>query len=459
MKKIGYWSIILLTINSIIGAGIFLSPGAVVQIAGGKTPFIYFCAALFAAILAITFASAAKYVSNAGAAYAYAKAAFGDNIGFYVGITRFIAGCIAWGALATGVVKTVLLIFGFDNTNFMLVTFGFMILMLVLLIINILGTKFFEVMNNISTLGKLLALTTVIVAGFFIVFSTGESHFNEINLLKNDDGKPLIAEMNVTTFVTALIAAFYAFSGFESVASGSEDMKEPEKYLPRAIPVAILIIAFIYISVITATMMINPVAIVNAKEIITLVPVFDSPIVKNIILYGTLVSMFGINVAASFHTPRLLEAISKQKQIPEFLTYRTQQDCPIYAFLITIIIAIVLPMAFQYDMKSIIVLSSISRFLQFLLVPIGVILFYFGKQKGSVIARAKKHIVTDVVIPAFAFLLSLLLLIKFDWVGQFTIVEPSGLSHLNVFAIIAMIIGYIGLPLLLYLLQSRKRTV
>ena len=65
-NKFGFWSIVLLTINSIIGTGIFLSPAGVVKEAGTYTPLIYILAGLFAIILAITFASAAKYVNKNG---------------------------------------------------------------------------------------------------------------------------------------------------------------------------------------------------------------------------------------------------------------------------------------------------------------------------------------------------------------------------------------------------------
>lgn len=172
-KKLGFWSIVLLTINSIIGSGIFLSPGSVVTMAGKWAPVVYLMAAVFAAVLAISFAAAAKYVSSGGAAYAYAKAAFGDNVGFYIGITRFIAASIAWGVMATAVIKTVISIFGGDNNSFLLITIGFIVLMLILLVINLFGPKLFELINNISTVGKLLALITTIAAGIVIILKNG----------------------------------------------------------------------------------------------------------------------------------------------------------------------------------------------------------------------------------------------------------------------------------------------
>lgn len=104
-----FWSIVLLTINGIIGTGIFLSPGAVAKLVGDKAAVIYLAAAAFAAVLAVSFAAASKYVVKSGAAYAYSKAAFGDEVGSYVGITRVVSASIAWGVLATGVVKLLFL--------------------------------------------------------------------------------------------------------------------------------------------------------------------------------------------------------------------------------------------------------------------------------------------------------------------------------------------------------------
>ena len=82
-QKLGFWSIVLLTINSIIwNQEFFLSPGSVVKQVGSYAPLAYLCAAGFAVILALSFASASRYVVKSGAAYAYVEAAFGENAGF-----------------------------------------------------------------------------------------------------------------------------------------------------------------------------------------------------------------------------------------------------------------------------------------------------------------------------------------------------------------------------------------
>lgn len=179
------------------------------------------------------------------------------------------------GVLATGVVKILLTLFGFDSGNFLDVSVGFVLFMLVMLVINLLGPKVFKVINNTATLAKLSVLIIVILVGIFIVISTKTNHFAAINSLKNASGAPLIPKMTSSIFVMSTIAAFYAFAGFETVASGSGDMEKPEKNLPRAIPLAIFIIAIIYILVVTVSMMIDPKSLILSKQVIALVAVFS----------------------------------------------------------------------------------------------------------------------------------------------------------------------------------------
>lgn len=454
-KKMGFWSIVLLTINSIIGTGIFLSPGSVAKSVGTQAPMIYLVAAVFTSILAITFASAAKYVTKSGAAYAYSKAGFGSTVGQYVGITRVMAASIAWGAMGTFVVRTTLKIFGLDSANLTYVTIGFLVLMTILFLINMFGTKLLTIISDISTIGKVLALVVTILAGVIILLSTG-SNISDVNLLKAADGTPLIKDITTTTFVTAVIAAFYAFTGFESVASGSQDMEEPEKNLPKAIPLAIGIIALIYFGIVLVGMHINPTALVQSKDVVVLASIFTNPILKNVVILGALVSMFGINVAASFHTPRVLEAMAKEKQVPEVFANRLSNDLPLPAFIFTAVVAILIPLTFRYDLTGILITSSISRFVQFLVVPVAVILFYLGKSKEDVL-EAKKNVVTDVVIPVIALVLSALLLVKFDWKGQFSIKDSTGMIVANTRAIISMVIGYVVLPICMFVYTKIKK--
>lgn len=456
-SKLGFWSIVLLAINSIIGSGIFLTPGNVVQQAGSKALIVYFIAAIFASILAISFAAAAKYVTKSGAAYAYSKAAFGNNVGFYMGILRYFSASVAWGVMAVGVIKSTISIFGGNPNETMSVTIGFLILMSVITIINLFGQKVVKYVMNLATIGKLAALVLIIVAGVVLLIVSGaSSNLSQVDQI-TQNGQKIVPTLTTTGFVMAIVSAFYAFTGFESVASGSDDMKNPAKNLPRAIPLAIIVIAVIYIGVVAVAMMLDPKALMTTKQVVAIAAIFKNEILRDVILVGALVSMFGINVASSFNAPRILEAMARENQFSKALTKRTKNNFPIRTFFISVLLAILIPMAFEYNMVNLITLSAMVRFLGFIVVPLAVIKFYRGKTAEPVL-NAQKNVWTDIVVPILSIALVIFLLVEYNWKAQFGVVNAQGqVTGINWYAIAMMIFGFILLPLIMFTISRKDR--
>lgn len=456
-SKLGFWSIVLLAINSIIGSGIFLTPGNVVQQAGSKALIVYFIAAIFASILAISFAAAAKYVTKSGAAYAYSKAAFGNNVGFYMGILRYFSASVAWGVMAVGVIKSTISIFGGNPNETMSVTIGFLILMAVITIINLFGQKVVKYVMNLATIGKLAALVLIIVAGVVLLIVSGaSSNLSQVDQI-TQNGQKIVPTLTTTGFVMAIVSAFYAFTGFESVASGSDDMKNPAKNLPRAIPLAIIVIAVIYIGVVAVAMMLDPKALMATKQVVAIAAIFKNEILRDVILVGALVSMFGINVASSFNAPRILEAMARENQFSKALTKRTKNNFPIRTFFISVLLAILIPMAFEYNMVNLITLSAMVRFLGFIVVPLAVIQFYRGKTAEPVL-NAQKNVWTDIVVPILSIALVIFLLVEYNWKAQFGVVNAQGqVTGINWYAIAMMIFGFILLPLIMFTISRKDR--
>ena len=455
--KLGFWSIVLLAINSIIGSGIFLTPGSVVSQAGSKALIVYFIAAIFASVLAISFSAAAKYVTKSGASYAYSKAAFGDNVGFYVGILRYFSASVAWGVMAVGVIKSTISIFGGNPDKFLNVTIGFIILMLAVTVINLFGQKFVKLVMNVATAGKLAALILIIVAGVVLLITTGASHsLSSVDQI-TQNGHKIVPALTTTGLVMAVVSAFYAFTGFESVASGSEDMQEPEKNLPKAIPLAILVIAAIYIGVVAVAMVLDPKALMTTKQVVAVSAIFKNEVLRDVILVGALISMLGINVASSFNAPRILEAMAREHQLPATLTERTKNNFPIKTFFISEALAILVPLAFQYNMTNLITLSAMVRFLGFIIVPLAVICFYYGKNKQPILP-APKNVLTDIFVPILSIILVIFLLVKYNWQAQFGIIENGKVVGVNWYAIFMMIFGFIILPLFMFWFSRKERS-
>lgn len=454
--KLGFWSIVMLAINSIIGSGIFLTPGSVVSQAGSKALLVYLIAAIFASILAISFSAAAKYVTKSGASYAYSKAAFGGNVGFYVGILRYFSASVAWGVMAVGVIKSTISIFGGNPDHLLSVTIGFLVLMLLVTIINLFGQKFVKLVMNLATAGKLAALILIIVAGVVLLITTGASHNLTMVDQITQNGHKIVPTLTTTGFVMAIVSAFYAFTGFEAVASGSDDMQEPEKNLPRAIPLAILVIAAIYIGVVAVAMILDPKALMTTKQVVAISAIFKNEILRDVILVGALVSMFGINVASSFNAPRILEAMAREHQLPEFLTERTKNNFPVKTFFISVALAILVPLAFQYNLTNLITLSAMVRFLGFIIVPLAVICFYYGKNKEPIL-QAPRNFLTDILVPILSIILVIFLLIKYNWQAQFGIIKNGQVIGINWYAIMMVIFGFVILPLIMFWFSRKER--
>ena len=454
--KLGFWSIVFLAINSIIGSGIFLTPGSVVSQAGSKALIVYLIAAIFASILAISFSAAAKYVTKSGASYAYSKAAFGDNVGFYVGILRYFSASVAWGVMAVGVIKSTISIFGGNPDKFLNVTIGFIILMLAVTVINLFGQKFVKLVMNMATAGKLAALILIIVAGVVLLITTGASHsLSSVDQI-TQNGHKIVPALTTTGLVMAVVSAFYAFTGFESVASGSEDMQEPEKNLPKAIPLAILVIAAIYIGVVAVAMVLDPKSLMTTKQVVAISAIFKNEVLRDIILVGALISMLGINVASSFNAPRILEAMAREHQLPATLTKRTKNNFPIKTFFISEALAVLVPLSFQFNMTNLITLSAMVRFLGFIIVPLAVICFYYGKNRQPILP-APKNVVTDIFVPILSIVLVIFLLVKYNWQAQFGIIENGQVVGVNWYAIIMMIFGFVILPLFMFWFSRKER--
>ena len=447
----------MLGINAVIGAGIFLTPGAVIKLAGPLAPVAYILAGLFAGIMALVFATAARYVKTNGASYAYTTAAFGQRIGIYVGVTHAIVASIAWGVLASLFVATLLKVilpqhnWANDSELFSLKTLTFLIFIAVLLVINLFGNRVIEWANAISTVGKLFALSVFIIGGLgFIVVR----HVNNYAMSSSPEvfrpapyalfGFIELGQSVISGLVLATMAALYAFTGFESIANAAEEMQEPERNLPRAIPLAILAVGSVYVLAVTVAMFLGSNRIVHSDDTVKLAAAIGNDTLRAIVVLGALVSMFGINVAASFGAPRLWTALSDTKVLPARLSRKNRFGVPMVAFGITATLALAFPLALRFDLENLTGLAVIARFIQFIIVPIA--LFALARDQTGDHPEVKRNPFTDKVLPVAAVVISVALAVSFDY--RTLVLTPHGGA--NYFSIALIAITFVVVPAAAY---------
>ena len=381
--KFGLWSIVLLGINSIIGTGIFLLPNRAYALMGPSSLLIL--------LFALCFAEVAGFFSRNGGPYLYAKAAFGDFVGYEVGVLKLVVTIIAWAAMAVGFATALGAAFPFfagDTMKNLIAA----VLIGGLTIMNIAGVKISKILNNLMTISKLVPLCVFIAVGLFFVNGSNFTPFVPTHMA---DG----------AFANAAITMFFAYTGFEAIAVAAEDFKDPKKDLPRGIILTMIIVTIIYMLVVGISIgILGPDLAVDKAPIQTAFGRAVGPVGAYFILLGTLFSMGGINLAESFIAPRACTSLAEDGMLPAFLNRRTSWGTPWASSVVVAILSILL--AWSGSFTTLAAISAVSRFTQYLPTVLSVIVF---RRKWKDRERTYK-IPGGIFVPVVAFLTSLWML-------------------------------------------------
>jgi amino acid transporter len=234
-RKLTLWEAISLAVGMMIGAGIFSVLGVGAQICGQNLPIAFVLAGVVAFFVAYSYAHLGKhFVSDAGP-IEFIIQAFGDR--FWVGVLAFlywISFVISISLFAKAFAYYGLALFGVKFTPLAVgIVEAFVIAAFTAL--NFLGAKAVGKVEFLIVLAKLAILLTFIVLGIWTV---------KPELLRPDLSP---AALRDTLFAAAIL--FLTYMGFGVVTNASEDMENPERDVPRAIYISLLIVMFIYVGV------------------------------------------------------------------------------------------------------------------------------------------------------------------------------------------------------------------
>lgn len=230
------WDAALIVVGGIIGGGIFLNPGIAAQRteSGLALLLLWAGAGVLTLIGALCYAELGARRPNAGGIYVYLREAFGPLAGFLFGWTMLLviySGSTA--AVATIFASYAASLFGLSVHS----TLPLAVAALVFVTgINLFGIRLGARIQNTFALLKLLAVAALVGCGLYLAGVGSDGHA----ILAADPAR------NSVGFMGAALPVLFAFSGFTYLNNLAGEVDQPQRTLPRALVIGMLLVIVAY---------------------------------------------------------------------------------------------------------------------------------------------------------------------------------------------------------------------
>ena len=244
-RRIGLFSATMLVVGGIIGSGIFLNPSIVARRTGSAalTLATWTLGAVIALLGAFIYAELGRRRPQAGGGYAYLRDAFGPLPAFLYGWSMLLA--IATGAIAAVAVTFAtyaVRIVGLPDGAVTLLALGSVVL---LSVVNVLGVQPGAATQNIFTVLKLAALAALLAAAVIMPAATMPAFPPPI--ASTTLSAPTTFGAILLAMSTALVPVLFSYGGWQQTNFVAEEMRDPERTLPRALVLGVIIVVVVYL--------------------------------------------------------------------------------------------------------------------------------------------------------------------------------------------------------------------
>jgi basic amino acid/polyamine antiporter, APA family len=226
-RRLGLWSITLSGVGIVLGAGIYVLVGEASAEAGNSTWIAFLVAAALAGLTGLAFAELSAMFPEAGASAIYASKAFGERIGFLTGWLDVSVNVIGAAAVALGFGGYLEDVIGWDRRLIALIAVSACALIVYS------GVR--------ETVGLAVVFALAEASGLVFVIIVGAPALREASFFTSANGIPGV--------LGASALVFFAYEGFEEIASLAEEAREPTWTIPRAIILAVGVTSVLYVLV------------------------------------------------------------------------------------------------------------------------------------------------------------------------------------------------------------------
>ena len=311
-REVGLGGAIMMGLGSILGTGVFVSLAIGAGIAGTAVISAVAIAALVAMCNAFSSAQLAAIHPVSGGTYEYGYKFLNPKFGFTAGWMFLCAKGASAATAALGFSGYLCYAFSLSTNLVVPIALGAIAAMTIVVLK---GIKRSNLINIIIVSTTLATLTFFIIAAL----SSGKPE------VKNLEGiLPAGDSESIYFFLQTCALMFVAYTGYGRIATLGEEVKEPQKTIPKAIVFTLTISALLYILVTLVAVLTNGSSGFSQSINTTAAPLeivsqsFDWKITPIIVSIGAMTAMLGVLLNLILGLSRTLMAMGRRSDMPEF---------------------------------------------------------------------------------------------------------------------------------------------
>lgn len=266
-RDLGVWGAAAIVVGTVIGSGIFLVPKKMVLSVGSAEMvfFVFVFGGLLSLAGALTYAELAAMMPEAGGEYAYLREAYGPFYAFVYGWTQlWVAKSGSIASLATAFFIYLANFFpGLEATiysnGWLEIKSGQLLAMAVIAALGFLNYFGVKVGGGVQVGVTILKVALIgMIIGVGLTFGGGTVANYTTSIPTSTGG--------IAGFFAALVAALWAYDGWNNVSMVSSEIKNPQRNLPLALIVGTLTVMAIYLAANLAYFYVLPAAVVASSD-------------------------------------------------------------------------------------------------------------------------------------------------------------------------------------------------
>ena len=375
-RTIGTFQLTMFGVGATVGTGIFFVMSLAVPEAGPAVVISFLIAGLAAGLAALNYAEMASAVPVSGSTYSYAYATLGEIVAMGVAACLLLEYGVSTAAVAVGwsgyLNQALRNLFGVEVPHALaaapwdsdpgIINLSAVVLVLMCAVLLIRGATESARINAVMVIVKLTVLALFVIVGFTAFDANQFSDF---------------APFGAAGVGVAASTIFFSFIGLDAVSTAGDEVKDPQRTMPRALVASLIIVVVFYLLVAVAAIGSQPWQNFENQQEAGLSQILENitgaPWVGTIIALGAVVSIFSVTLVIMYGQTRILYTMAKDGMVPRvFARINSRTQTPVHNTVIVAIVVSILAAFVPLDYLADLV--SIGTLTAFIVVSLGVMI-------------------------------------------------------------------------------------